>query len=349
MRTARKTLLMVVVGIVVVASSARVHSSQSTSTTEPYPYQIGHTRDLLFVAWSQDSTRLISYSWADAAVLVWNVKDGRLITSFNKDFVGHPGDITWGAGMSLTTLNNNAMEVRDNLTNALLWRIVRQGPSTSTSPDGALIAEGGRYGDACITIRDARSGAFIRRLEGHPGIVRGLAFSPDGRFVASANGDRTVVIRDSHSGKVVTVLPGNEKPIDSVAFNRDGQKIAVGGDDGTLRIWRTETSSIIWSSKVDRAPVNSVTFSRDGETLASGGGDRVIRIWNATDGHLLSECTTVGEYSDEHTTECCGSSVNALAFSPSGMDIAAGLGDGSIEIWNVSTGKLAFNKQSDKE
>ncbi len=167
------------------------------------------------------------------------------------------------------------------------------GMALAWSPKGRYLA----CGRVAITIWDMASGAIHRNLEAHRGFVRDLAFSPDGRRLASAGLDKSVRVWDVLSGNLLFSL----QPEGFVHYTANGPV----------------TNPI-------RVPVLAVDFSPDGSRLATGGADRVIRIWDATTGRLLR--SLMG-----HTM-----SVTAVAFSPCGDLLASASLDHTIRLWEAA-------------
>jgi WD40 repeat protein len=113
--------------------------------------------------------------------------------------------------------------------------------------------------------------------------IDGLAYSPDGRRLASASADHTVRVWNVDTGKqLFEPLRGHTDMARSVAFSQDGHRLASASFDGTVRLWDPETGHPLADPFTGHlGPVNAVAFSPDGTHIASAGDDASVRVWPA--------------------------------------------------------------------
>jgi len=161
-------------------------------------------------------------------------------------------------------------------------------------------------------------------LQGHAKAVLSVAFSPDGKTLASASLDKTIKLWEVAAGKEQATLHGHSDWVVSVAFSPDGRTLASASDDHTVKLWDTVTGK---ERATLRAAVMSVAFSPDGKTLASAGRDRTITLWEVATG---KDQAILGGHCD---------SVISVAFSPDGKTLASASHDKTVKLWDVATGK----------
>ncbi len=161
----------------------------------------------------------------------------------------------------------------------------------------------------------------------HAFIVRGLAFSPDGKIIASGSQKGTIRLWDADTGREQRVLTGHANAVSGLAFSPDGKRLASCSWDQTVRLWDVATGRIIRSQAGHGAAVHAVAFSPDGKLLLTAGGDGTARLWDAATG-----AETLQLQGHEGQVDCA-------AFSRDGKLIATGGLDKTARIWDAATGK----------
>jgi WD40 repeat protein len=237
--------------------------------------------------------------------------------------------------------------------------------AVAISPDGRTLASGGA--DQVVKLWHLPAGQVRHSLAAHAGAVCGLAFSPDGKRLASASRDGTVVLWDAGSGVEVRRLKRDSRTPSRIQFSPDGRTLAAGGEGGTVEVWEAATGKQGRPLGGHVGAVRSVAFSPDGAVLASGGEDRTVRLHDlvrggsrklpapqavsevafSADGRTLAAAGDAPEAavrlwdlaSGEGTT-CGGHSghVRGLAFSPAAPLLATCAEDGTVVLWDRSSG-----------
>lgn len=154
----------------------------------------------------------------------------------------------------------------------------------AVSPTGDRVATISANGH--VVVRTLPTGEVLWRIHAHHPIhltanCPGLAWSPDGQWIATGGADRCVRLWSASSGQALREMKGHVDSVYALAWLPDGSRLASGANDGTILIWDPATGGIRLRLDGHTGYVYRMAFSRDGSTLASASGDGTVRLWSA--------------------------------------------------------------------
>ncbi len=267
-----------------VAADHRAVRVWELTTGKPTLNLGGHSGWVMGVTFSADGKRLTSVG-QDGSVNIWDTGNAQKTLTLKL----HTGSIS---GVAFSSDGTRLAGVVPSERKVKVWnastgkdvvtmRCESPGINLKFSPDGKWLASPSR---GTVMMWNAETGQGVLTFRGHVSTVNCIAFSPDGKRLASAGVDRMVKVWDRVTGQEVYSLAGGEGALNSLAFSPDGKRLASAGDDGIVNFWNAGTENDALRLEGHAGAVYRVAFSPDGKQVASAGQDGTVRVWDSQTG-----------------------------------------------------------------
>lgn len=312
---------------------SRVHQNAGDSDTNPRSGERGYAPIAVLsgnagpvwgVAFTPDGETL-AMAIDDGTVKLWNVAEKRVRSTIK----AHPGPV-WGLSIShdgrllATGGDDGFVRLFDLATTNEEKTLEPKFPirTLAFSPVTNDLLIGGRTGQ--VEVWNAETGERSIKTAGHAGTVAAVAFSPDGRTIASVSGDKTAKLWNAATGGEQLSLQGHSGGIYGVAFSPDGSKIVTGGWDKTARVWDTASGSLDHTCEAHEGDIWAVAFSPSTPYGASVGEDRIVRVFHREQKQEIAALKA-------HT-----GTLYAVTFSRNGHHLATAGRDGTARVWDMN-------------
>jgi WD40 repeat protein len=197
----------------------------------------------------------------------------------------------------------------------------------ATSQDGRWVATASH--DGTVKLWDAQNMQLVRTFTGHSDIVWCVAFSPDGKRLASGGAD--LKVWEVATGRELYDFDKHKRMVSSVAFHPNGRWLASGSYDGTVRLWDVAGGRSLGLLHQFGQVVNNLAFRPDGRWLASAGQDQQIHLWD------LSQGLPALPAPPDRTLTGHSATVWSVGWSADRLHLASGSEGGVIILWNGET------------
>ncbi len=306
----------------------------------------GHTSWVWSISFSPGGQTVVSGS-NDRTVKLWDVQTGACL----KTLLGHHNSVRsvgfspdgqtlasgsddrtvrlWSThtGKCLKTLHGHDYGVRAISVSPVCLRHAYGERGASPEETDQILASGTGGDNPVVRFWDIQTGRCLKVLQGYTSSIWSVAFSPDGRTLASGSHDRIVRLWDVRTGQCIHELSGHTSWVLSVNFSPDGQILASSSEEQNIRLWDVNTGLCLKTLHSNASRVASVRFSPDSKTLASGSDAQTVQLWDIETGQCFRTL-------NGHT-----SWVSSVSFSPDGHTLASGSLDCTIRLWDVCTGQ----------
>lgn len=310
----------------------------------------GHKKGIKGLAISTDGRRLASCG--EREFKLWDGQKHEVLSDLGGDNTGARFVTISPDGAWLLSIARNG--------SAKLWDVEKQSEKSSFDQASSTMGEA-TAGSGAAAIRSQTAGDTPE-----PEAVQSVAYSKDGKWIASAREDGRVSIRNAADGKVARELDAFPDVASCVTFSDDSERIAAGSFDKTIKVWSVTTGELQAEFIGHTNWIFSIAFSADGVMLASGSYDKTIKLWNLStrketatlaghtagirsvlftrDGQLLisgsaDRTAIVWNLADQKpvaTLKGHAAAVRAVAISPDGGTVATASEDATIKLWNTS-------------
>lgn len=318
------------------------------------------------MVFSPDGRFLATISWQgdDRPITIWEAATGRLVAR-----VAHPG----GCHILAFSPDNRLLATSTG------GKFAGYSPADESTGETSFLEKD--IGERTVKVWDPATGTEVYHLN-HDNAVKAVAFSPDGKWIATSSWDNTARLWESGSGREVARL-AEPTGVIATTFRDQSTELVTISMDYHAQVWEAPQRQEVRLEHL--GPVRAVAFSPDGKWLGTGSGDRTARLWETTtgrevarldhpeevthlayspDGHFLATGMHGMWHEEEKPTTVrlwevpSGREIALLAhpriftclvFSPDGSRLATGCGDGIIRMWETATGREMFRLDAQKK
>ena len=191
------------------------------------------------------------------------------------------------------------------------------------SPDGKTVGFVAA-GNKAVTLLDFATGNVIQTLNAPTSTFDALAFSPDGKTLATSLADKTIDLWDVVSGKMLFTLSGHTEVVILLVFSPDGKTLASTSYDKTIKLWNVASGNLLFTLSGHTDSIFGAVFTPDGKSLVSSSYDKTIKIWDVAGGKLIKSMPQPDR-------------VFGLALSPDGKTLASSSLNKTVTLWDISS------------
>lgn len=327
-----------------IASSSDDATIRIWSLEQEHTVQVlsGHRRSIWSISWhtiadSESTTRddslifdesksLLASGSHDQTVKLWNPTTGNCIRTLH----GHTNslrDLTWNrvGTMLASVTHSRQVKLWNTTTGHAVDSPIGRGETAWTvawnpSADNQHLLA---VSNDNIHIWDSRTRRHLKALKGHRGWIWWMAWSPNGRLIASAADDQTVRIWEVASERCLQVLEGHQGWVRSLTWSGCGLYIASGSEDKTIRIWEVSSGDCLHVLRGHTGAIRSISWNPYHARVVSGSYDQTIKLWDSERGHCLQTI-----FDQDYP-------IWSVAWNPDGTSFASAGPSAAVQVWTT--------------
>jgi WD40 repeat protein len=289
----------------------------------------GHTAAVLYAAYSNDGTKIVTTS-ADHTARLWDAHTGRQLTApLQHDYAVLTADFSPDGRRVITGTVEGAVQIWDVETGHRIGvplETTGAAQSVKFSPDGKIIAIGSDAGRASMW--NATTGESLTPPIVYHEAVNTVSFSPDGSQILTATGDGVADLLSSKTGSRLIKPLRQNNIIFTAVYSTDGNTVLTASADHTARTWNAKTGAPLGPVFHHGSSIEFAAFNQDASRVVTGSMDHTARVWDAKTGKPITPPLQHSE------------TVLKAVFSADGNLVATASRDQTARLWDATSGEL---------
>jgi WD40 repeat protein/transcriptional regulator with XRE-family HTH domain len=291
----------------------------------------------IVTVFNSDQTRM-ALSFSNRPAEIWDFTNGKKLLTLSNHPISFAYSFSADGKHLATKSPDGTISLWDATNGEEVWMLPAKFVGmVIPSPDGTRVAVAYDMGTApgAAEIWDAQKNKLLLSLMGHTSGVWGLAYSPDGKRIASGDNTGMIKVWDAETGnQLFTLEHSTDSKVRALVFSRDGRYLASGTQNGIGKIWETANGELLVTLNGHTSTLKDFAFNTDSTQVATAGYDGTVRVWDMQSGRELQTF-----YSDS-------AGLWTVLYAPDGTRLVAATDKGTIRTYLLDVDELIALAQS---